>query len=82
MVPANPEKWDRDPFKLFIEGDDLYGRGTTVSSVFYITLLPLLLLFWCFTTGTTDCLGHVALLTDFMIKLAEEKPKLKVRKNT
>ena len=30
VVPANAEKgWDRDPFKLFIDGDDLYGRGTT-----------------------------------------------------
>lgn len=27
--------------------------------------------------GTTDCLGHVAMLTDFMINLAEKKPELK-----
>lgn len=27
VVPANPENWDRDPFKLNIEGDKLYGRG-------------------------------------------------------
>ena len=27
--------------------------------------------------GTTDCLGHVALITDFMATLAEQKPKLK-----
>ena len=39
VVPANPETWSRDPFKLTIEGDELHGRGTT------------------------DCLGHVALLT-------------------
>lgn len=39
VVPANPEGWHRDPFKLTVEGDKLYGRGTT------------------------DCLGHVALLT-------------------
>ena len=52
VVPANADGWDRDPFKLQIEGDDLYGRGTT------------------------DCLGHVAMLTDFMATLAEKKPKL------
>jgi len=28
--------------------------------------------------GTTDCLGHVALLTDLFITLAEKKPKLAV----
>eukprot|EP00286_Rhodomonas_abbreviata_P029303 CAMPEP_0181299684 /NCGR_PEP_ID=MMETSP1101-20121128/6481_1 /TAXON_ID=46948 /ORGANISM="Rhodomonas abbreviata, Strain Caron Lab Isolate" /LENGTH=445 /DNA_ID=CAMNT_0023404857 /DNA_START=48 /DNA_END=1385 /DNA_ORIENTATION=+ len=27
--------------------------------------------------GTTDCLGHVALLTDLMIQLAEQKPAMK-----
>ena len=27
--------------------------------------------------GTTDCLGHVALITDLFIQLAETKPKLK-----
>lgn len=39
VVPANPEGWARDPFSLTVEGDKLYGRGTT------------------------DCLGHVALMT-------------------
>lgn len=39
VVPANPEGWARDPFTLSVEGDKLYGRGTT------------------------DCLGHVALMT-------------------
>lgn len=39
VVPANPEGWERDPFTLTVEGDFLYGRGTT------------------------DCLGHVALMT-------------------
>lgn len=29
-----------------------------------------------FGRGTTDCLGHVALLTDFMCTLAEKKPQL------
>lgn len=53
VVPADPATWERDPFKLTIEGDHLYGRGTT------------------------DCLGHVALLTDFMITLAQNKPALK-----
>lgn len=52
-VPANPETWERDPFKLTVEGDKLYGRGTT------------------------DCLGHVALLTDLFIQLAERRPQLK-----
>lgn len=27
--------------------------------------------------GTTDCLGHVAMITDFMISLAEKRPALK-----
>jgi acetylornithine deacetylase len=53
VVPADPAGWKRDPFKLTIEGDDLYGRGTT------------------------DCLGHVALLTDLLATLAENKPVLK-----
>ena len=37
----------------FLQGDKLYGRGTT------------------------DCLGHVALITDLFVQLAETKPKLK-----
>lgn len=53
VVPANPEEWDRDPFKLIIEDDMLYGRGTT------------------------DCLGHVAMLCDFLATLGETKPPLK-----
>eukprot|EP01132_Coremiostelium_polycephalum_P008046 gene8046-9895_t len=53
VVPANPAAWERDPFKLTIEGDKLYGRGTT------------------------DCLGHVALITDLFIQLATLKPTLK-----
>ena len=44
VVPANPEGWERDPFTLTVEGDKLYGRGTT------------------------DCLGHVALMTYESIK--------------
>ncbi len=28
--------------------------------------------------GTTDCLGHVALITDLFLQLAEKKPKLKM----
>lgn len=52
VVPADPVGWDRDPFKLTVDGDMLYGRGTT------------------------DCLGHVAVLTDMMISLAEQKPAL------
>jgi len=39
VVPANPDLWTKYPFTMIIEGDKLYGRGTT------------------------DCLGHVALLT-------------------
>jgi len=54
VVYANPETWDRDPFKLTVEGDKLYGRGTT------------------------DCLGHCALLTDLFKQLAEKKPQLSV----
>ena len=29
--------------------------------------------------GTTDCLGHVALITDIFLQLAEKKPKLKFK---
>ena len=53
VVPANPETWERDPFKLTVEGDRLFGRGTT------------------------DCLGHVALMTTLFSQIAELKPKLK-----
>ena len=53
VVPADPKTWEHNPFKLFVDGDMLYGRGTT------------------------DCLGHVALLTDLMATLAEHKPVLK-----
>ena len=53
VVPANPESWKRDPFKLTVEGEEMYGRGTT------------------------DCLGHVAMVTELFIQLAEKKPKLK-----
>ena len=52
VVPANPETWKRDPFKLTIEGDELHGRGTT------------------------DCLGHAALLTELMLELAIKRPAL------
>lgn len=55
VVPANPETWERNPFKLTVEGDKMYGRGTT------------------------DCLGHVALITDLFLQLAEKKPKLKFK---
>jgi len=54
VVPANPETWDRNPFELIIEGDKLYGRGTT------------------------DCLGHVAMITDMMATIAETKPEMNV----
>ena len=53
VVPANPESWDRDPFTLSVEGDKLYGRGTT------------------------DCLGHVGMITLLFKALAERKPALK-----
>jgi acetylornithine deacetylase len=52
VVPANPETWQRDPFCLTVEGDKLYGRGTT------------------------DCLGHVGLMTLFFKALAMKKPTL------
>ena len=47
VVPADPEAWNVDPFKLSIDGDKLYGRGTT------------------------DCLGHVALMTTLFTQLSE-----------
>lgn len=54
VVPANPETWERNPFELSIEGDNLYGRGTT------------------------DCLGHVALITELFTRMAEAKVELDV----
>eukprot|EP00798_Chlamydomonas_sp_ICE-L_P008196 gene8196-1458_t len=54
VVTADPSTgWTHDPFKLTIDDDKLYGRGTT------------------------DCLGHVALLTEVFRQLGETKPKLK-----
>ena len=29
-------------------------------------------------SGTTDCLGHVAMITDMLIVLAETKPELDI----
>ncbi|KAE8905387.1 Acetylornithine deacetylase [Phytophthora fragariae] len=55
VVPANPEGWQRDPFTLTVEGDKLYGRGTT------------------------DCLGHVALLTLLFKELAKHKVQTKTQ---
>ncbi len=52
VVTATPSTWERNPFELIIEGDRLYGRGTT------------------------DCLGHVALLTCFFVRLAQLRPEL------
>ena len=57
VVMADPSRWDRNPFELTIEGDKLYGRGTT------------------------DCLGHVALLTCFFARLAQLRPALDVTVN-
>ena len=53
VVPANPDAWEVDPFSLTVDGDKLFGRGTT------------------------DCLGHVALMTTLFSQLAELKPELK-----
>jgi len=53
VVPANPEEWTLDPFKLTRDGDKLSGRGVT------------------------DCLGHVAVVTQFFKQLAIKKPVLK-----
>ncbi|KAG6584666.1 Acetylornithine deacetylase [Phytophthora cinnamomi] len=55
VVPANPEGWQRDPFTLTVEGDKLYGRGTT------------------------DCLGHVALMTELFKELAKRKVRLETK---
>eukprot|EP00197_Chlamydomonas_leiostraca_P004747 CAMPEP_0202867528 /NCGR_PEP_ID=MMETSP1391-20130828/9483_1 /ASSEMBLY_ACC=CAM_ASM_000867 /TAXON_ID=1034604 /ORGANISM="Chlamydomonas leiostraca, Strain SAG 11-49" /LENGTH=429 /DNA_ID=CAMNT_0049547581 /DNA_START=14 /DNA_END=1303 /DNA_ORIENTATION=- len=53
VVTANPETWHKDPFTLTVEGDKLWGRGTT------------------------DCLGHVALLTELFRHLGATRPKLR-----
>ena len=58
VVPANPETWSVDPFKLTVDGDKLYGRGTT------------------------DCLGHVALITVILMFLTKNRAlftKLKLK---
>merc|ERR1719454_1600016 len=53
VVPADPETWDHDPFSLTVEGNKLFGRGTT------------------------DCLGHVALITRLLVELGKSRPPLK-----
>lgn len=57
VVPYDEQTWKKTwkyyPGELNIEGDLLYGRGTT------------------------DCLGHVSLLTDLLATLATKKPALK-----
>jgi len=53
VVPADPTTWNKDPYSLTVEGDNLYGRGTT------------------------DCLGHVALLTCFLRELGRTRPQVK-----
>ncbi|ETO86043.1 hypothetical protein F444_00365 [Phytophthora nicotianae P1976] len=55
VVPANSEGWERDPFTLTVEGDKLYGRGTT------------------------DCLGHVALMTELFKELAQKKVRMETK---
>ncbi|KAI9919976.1 hypothetical protein PsorP6_015774 [Peronosclerospora sorghi] len=55
VVPANPKYWDRDPFSLTVEGDKLYGRGTT------------------------DCLGHVTLMTELLKELSKPKVAIKTK---
>ncbi|KAF4032089.1 Peptidase family M20/M25/M40 [Phytophthora infestans] len=55
VVPANPEGWEEDPFTLTVEGDKLYGRGTT------------------------DCLGHVALMTELFKGLAQKKVRIETK---
>lgn len=52
VVPADREAWDKDPFSLTVEGDKLFGRGTT------------------------DCLGHVALLTCMLKEFGRARPTL------
>lgn len=52
VVPASKESWVHDPFTLTVDGDKLYGRGTT------------------------DCLGHVALVTIILNQLATNNVKL------
>eukprot|EP00743_Colponemidia_sp_Colp-15_P003097 GILK01003347.1.p1 GENE.GILK01003347.1~~GILK01003347.1.p1 ORF type:complete len:440 (-),score=74.92 GILK01003347.1:215-1534(-) len=52
VVPADPKNWTVAPFQLTVEGDLLYGRGTT------------------------DCLGHVALITELFMELAKSRPAL------
>ena len=47
--------WARDPFSLTVEGDKLFGRGTT------------------------DCLGHVALMTLLFTELATRRVPSKVK---
>ena len=57
VVPADPEVWDRNPFEMVKEGDQLFGRGTT------------------------DCLGHVALVSCLFKALAEKNLKLAISLN-
>jgi hypothetical protein len=49
VVPANPESWERDPFKITIEGDKLYGRGACGPHSEYSSVTLALWFFSCVT---------------------------------
>ena len=72
VVPANPETWERNPFKLVVEVKHL-SFFISFSTAFFKSPQGDKL----YGRGTTDCLGHVALLTQLFIELAIKKPTLK-----
>ena len=113
VVPANPETWERNPFKLVVEvGTQLLFKWLVWSRLKFtsspllsspllsspllsspllsspllsspllssplLSPLPLLQGDKLYGRGTTDSLGHVALITELFIQLALKKPKLK-----
>lgn len=80
QVPANPETWDRDPFQLTREGAEGGGTRATAHEVEDqrpgARALMVALAAVCrvagdllYGRGTTDCLGHVALITELLIQV-------------
>jgi len=63
VVPANPEDWAVPPFKLTRSTPGQFPAEADGDRLY--------------GRGTTDCLGHVALITEMLVEIAKNKPALK-----